>query len=155
MTGTLKPTRKAAAALVLSTVLMLTACQQGPSDLDPATATELQQQVSTIRTGMAAGNHAGALVDLERLSAEVEQAAGKGKISSERKTRILDAITLIRTDAQAALQPPPPQPAEPPAAPPPPPPADPKDHDKGKEEEKDKKDEPKDNKEGNGGNGEG
>jgi hypothetical protein len=98
----------------------------------------LQEQAAAVRSALAGGDHAAALTTLDTLTADVERAAAEGKISEERKTRILQAIARVRGDALAAIpsEPAAPAPTEVPAPAPPPSQQD------GKEDEP--KDKPKD-----------
>lgn len=84
-------------------------------DLDNGVATQLQQRVAAAK-GLAAGqDYQAALAELDQLSGAVATAAGQGRISEPRRTRIDAAISAIRDDLEAALEPAP----APPAADPP------------------------------------
>ena len=83
---------------------------------------------------MAHGRYSEVLVTLDRLVADVERNAAEGRISPERKTRIINAISIVRSDAQAAL------PSAPARVPPSQTPTSPKDE----KRDDDKKDEGKD-----------
>lgn len=101
----LRPVR----VLILAAALAVPGCA-APPDLDGGTGTALQEQVAAVRSALAGGDHTGAVTTLDTLAADVERAAAEGKISPERKTRILQAITRVRSDALAAI---PPEPAAP------------------------------------------
>lgn len=106
----MKPARlRPVRVLILAAALGVPGCA-APLDLDSSTGAALQEQVAAVRSALAGGDHAGALTTLDTLAAEVERAAAGGKISPERKTRILHAITRVRSDALAAV---PPEPAAP------------------------------------------
>lgn len=96
--------------LILAAALAVPGCA-APPDLDGGTGTVLQEQVADVRSALAGGDHAGAVTTLDALAADVERAAAEGKISPERKTRILHAITRVRSDALAAIPPEPVAPA--------------------------------------------
>jgi hypothetical protein len=104
---TLGPSKKPARlrpvrVLILAAALAVPGCA-APLDLDSGTGAALQEQVAAVRSALAGGDHAGALTTLDTLAANVERAAAEGKISPERKTRILQAITRVRSDALAAI----------------------------------------------------
>lgn len=123
--------------LILAAALAVPACA-APLDLDSGTGAALQEQVAAVRSALAGGNPAAALTTLDNLAADVERAAADGKISAERKTRVLQAIARVRGDAVAAIPPEPavPAPARPEAADPAPSPLP--------SQQDDKKDGPKD-----------
>lgn len=100
--------------LILAAALAVPGCA-APLDLDSGTGAALQEQVAAVRSALAGGNPAAALTTLDSLVADVERAAAEGKISAERKTRVLQAIARVRSDALAAI---PPEPAAPAPAPP-------------------------------------
>lgn len=132
----MKPARlRPVRILVLAAALAVAGCA-APLDLDSGTGAALQEQVAAVRSALAGGNHAAALTTLDRLAADVERAAAEGKISPDRKTRILQAIARVRDDAVAAIPPEPaaPAPARPESPDPSPSPS----------QRDDKKDEPKD-----------
>lgn len=112
---TARPWLKAVAAPALALSLVLAGCAAQP-DLDAETGKQLQAEVASARTAFGNGDHAGVLATLDRLAANVEQGAAEGRISQARKAEILDAIALLRADAQAAL-PPAPAPVTPAPAP--------------------------------------
>lgn len=95
--------------LVVAAALAVPGCA-APLDLDSGTGAALQEQVAAVRSALAGGDHAAALATLDTLTADVERAAAEGKISPQRKTRILSAIARVRGDALAAI---PPEPAAP------------------------------------------
>lgn len=106
--------RIAALTLALAAVFASPACAPQPA-LDAGTGAALQEQVARVRSDMANGKYSDVLATLDGLVADVERNAAEGRISPERKTRIIDAINVVRSDAQAAL---PSAPAtEPPASP--------------------------------------
>lgn len=106
--------RIAALTLALAAVVASPACAPQPA-LDAGTGAALQEQVARVRSDMANGKYSDVLATLDGLVADVERNAAEGRISPERKTRIIDAINVVRSDAQAAL---PSAPAtEPPASP--------------------------------------
>lgn len=106
--------RIAALTLALTAVFASPACVPQPA-LDAGTGAALQEQVARVRSDMANGKYSDVLATLDGLVADVERNAAEGRISPERKTRIIDAINVVRSDAQAAL---PSAPAtEPPASP--------------------------------------
>lgn len=132
----MKPARlRPVRILVLAAALAVPGCA-APLDLDSGTGAELQEQVAAVRSALAGGNHGAALTTLDRLAADVERAAAEGKISPERKTRILQAIARVRGDAVAAIPPEPPAPAPAPPESPDPSPSP--------SQREDKNDEPKD-----------
>lgn len=102
----LRPVR----VLILAAALAVPGCA-APLDLDTGTGAALQEQVVAVRAALAAGDYAGALTGLDTLAADVQRAASEGKISTERKARILHAVTLVRSDALAAIPPGPAAPA--------------------------------------------
>lgn len=142
----IKPARlRSLRVLVFAAALAVPGCA-APPDLDSGTSAALQEQVAAVRSALAGGDPAGALTTLDTLAADVERAATEGKISPERKTRILHAIARVRGDARAAI---PPEPAGPAPAEVPDPVPSPSQQD-------DKRDEPKDQgKEKDGGSGKG
>jgi hypothetical protein len=105
-----KRQRRAAAALAFAATLA--GCGPSPAGLDADTARELQSTVAEVRQAAGGGDFATALTTLDRLSADVERSAGEGRIGTERRTRIAEAIALVRADVQAQLAA-----AEPPAVP--------------------------------------
>ena len=126
--------RRRTAALTLALAAVASAgCAPQPA-LDTGTGTALQEQVARVRTDMAHGRYSEVLVTLDRLVADVERNAAEGRISPERKTRIINAISIVRSDAQAAL------PSAPARVPPSQTPTSPKDE----KRDDDKKDEGKD-----------
>lgn len=94
----LRPVR----VLLLAAALAVPGCA-APLELDSGTGAALQEQVAAIRSALAGGHHAAALTTLEALAADVERAAAEGKISPERKIRILQAVARVRDDALAAM----------------------------------------------------
>ncbi|MBT2514942.1 hypothetical protein [Arthrobacter sp. ISL-30] len=94
--------RTAALTLALAAVVASPACAPQPA-LDTGTGAALQEQVARVRSDMADGKYSDVLATLDRLAADVERNAAEGRISPERKTRIIDAINVVRSDAQAAL----------------------------------------------------
>jgi hypothetical protein len=128
--------------LLLAAALAVPGCA-APLDLDSGTGAALQEQVASVRSALAGGDHAEALTTLDTLAADVERAAAEGKISPERKTRILHAIARIRGDALAAIPPEPATPAPAPTEAPDPAPSpsqqdDKKDEAKDRDKEKDR-----------------
>lgn len=118
----MKPARfRPVRALAFAAALAVAGCA-APQDLDNATGAALQEQAAAVRSALAGGDHAAALTTLDTLAADVERAAAEGKISEERKTRILQAIARVRGDALAAIpsEPAAPAPTEVPAPAPPP-----------------------------------
>jgi len=99
--------------LVLSAALAAPGCA-APLELDSSSGAALQEQVAAVRSAIAGGDHTAALTTLEALAADVERAAAEGKISTEGKTHILQAIARVRGDALAAI---PSEPATPAPAP--------------------------------------
>lgn len=136
------PIRIVAAAIGLALALCFTGCS-AQSELDGSTGKRLQEQVGHIRVAMAGGNYAAALSALDSLEADVGRSTAEGRISEARKTRILDALTLVRKDALAAM------PSTPPPAPSPSPeatpskPQDENNKDRDKKQEKEEKGEGK------------
>ena len=132
----LKPARlRPVRILILAAALAVPGCAAN-GGLDSGTGAALQEQVAAVRSALADGDHAAALATLDTLATDVERAAAEGKISVERKTRIIHAIARLRGDAQAAI------PAEPAA--PAPEPADTPGPAPSPSQQDDKKDEPKD-----------
>ena len=93
--------RTTALAFALAAVLSA-GCAPQPA-LDAGTGTALQEQVAKVRTDMAHGRYRDVLTTLDGLVTDVERNAAEGRISPERKTRIMNAISIVRSDAQAAL----------------------------------------------------
>jgi hypothetical protein len=120
----------AALTLALAAVVGSPGCAPQPA-LDTGTGAVLQEQVARVRSDMANGKYSDALATLDRLVADVERNAAEGRISPERKTRIIDAINVVRSDARAAL------PSAPATVPPTEPPASPKQESPKQEENKD------------------
>ena len=137
----LKPARlRPVRILILAAALAVPGCAAN-GGLDSGTGAALQEQVAAVRSALAGGDHAAALATLDTIAADVERAAAEGKISAERKTRIIHAIARIRGDAQAAIPPEPAAPTPEPADTPGPAPSpsqqdDKKDRDKEKEKDR-------------------
>jgi hypothetical protein len=130
--------RRTAALTFALAAVASAGCAPQPA-LDIGTGTALQEQVARVRTDMAHGRYGDVLASLDRLVADVERNAAEGRISPERKTRIMNAISIVRSDAQAAL------PSAPASVPPSQTPTSPKDEksddekkDEGKGDDKDK-----------------
>jgi hypothetical protein len=93
--------RTAALAFALAAVASAGCAPQ--QAVDTGTGTALQEQVARVRSDMAHGRYSDVLATLDHLVADVERDASEGRISPERKTRIINAINVVRSDAQAAL----------------------------------------------------
>ena len=99
----MKPARlRPVRILILAAALAVPGCA-APPELDSGTGAALQERVAAVRSALAGGDHAAALATLDTLAADVERAAAEGKISLERKTRILQAAARVRGDALAAV----------------------------------------------------
>ena len=99
--ASLKRQRRAATALAFAATLA--GCGPSPAGLDSDTARGLQSTIAEVRQAAGGGDFATALTTLDRLSADVERSAGEGRIGAERRTRIAEAIALVRADVQALL----------------------------------------------------
>lgn len=93
------------AAAVLG-ISVLTSCASKP-DLDDAVAAQLQTRVAAAKQLAAQQDFPAALSELEQLSQEVATAAGQGRMTQQRRSRIEAAIGTIRSDLEATLPPPP------------------------------------------------
>ncbi len=100
-------TGAAAAGLGMS---LLTSCS-GQPDLDGGVAAQLQTRVAEAKQLAAQQDFAGAQAELDQLSQEVATAAGRGRMSQQRQSRIEAAIGTIRSELEATLAPAPPAPA--------------------------------------------
>lgn len=105
-------------------ISLLTSCS-GQSDLDDGVATQLQTRVAEAKQLAAQQDFAAAQAELEQLSQEVATAAGQGRMSQQRQSRIEAAIGSIRSELEAALAPAPPAPTPARSAPAPAPATDP------------------------------
>ncbi|MDQ0868239.1 putative membrane protein YukC [Arthrobacter sp. V1I9] len=94
-------TGAAAAGLAIS---LLTSCS-GQPDLDGGVATQLQTRVAEAKQLAAQQDFAGAQAELDQLSQEVATAAGRGRMSQQRQSRIEAAIGTIRSELEATLAP--------------------------------------------------
>ncbi|WP_163167359.1 phage regulatory CII family protein [Arthrobacter sp. Alg241-R88] len=90
-----------AAALGVS---LLTSCA-GQPDLDDAVAAQLQTRVAAAKERAAQQDFPAVLAELGQLSQEVATAAGQGRITQQRRSRIEAAIGTIRRDLEASLAP--------------------------------------------------
>ncbi|WP_104044926.1 hypothetical protein [Arthrobacter sp. ZGTC412] len=95
-------------------ISLLTSCS-GQSDLDDGVAAQLQTRVAEAKQLAAQQDFAAAQAELEQLSQEVATAAGQGRMSQQRQSRIEAAIGSIRSELEAALAPAPPAPTPAPA----------------------------------------
>jgi hypothetical protein len=85
-------------------VALLAGCSPAP-DLDSAVATQLQTRVASAKERVAAQAFPSALAELQQLNQDVATAADQGKVSQQRKARIEAAISTIRSELKAALEP--------------------------------------------------
>lgn len=69
----------------------------------PETAEALQQKVLTVSQTVAAGDLPGARAQLDELQASIDEALEDERITTERHDDIATAITLVRTDLDAAI----------------------------------------------------
>lgn len=99
-------------------ISLLAGCSPAP-DLDETVAGPLQTRVAAAKQFAAEQDLPAALAELQQLSQDVSAAAGQGKISQQRRSRIDAAISAIRTDLEAAMAPAPQPTATAPAGDPP------------------------------------
>lgn len=85
-------------------ITLLTSCA-GQPDLDDAVATQLQTRVAAAKERAAQQDFPAALAELGQLSQEVATAAGQGRMTQQRRSRIEAAIGTIRSDLEASLAP--------------------------------------------------
>lgn len=95
-------------------ISLLTSCS-GQPDLDGGVAAQLQTRVAEAKQLAAQQDFAGAQAELDQLSQEVATAAGQGRMSQQRQSRIEGAIGTIRNELEATLAPALPAPAPAPA----------------------------------------
>ncbi|MFF1252952.1 hypothetical protein ACFVYC_10725 [Pseudarthrobacter sp. NPDC058329] len=105
-------TGAAAAGLGIS---LLASCSA--PDLDGSVATQLQTRVAEAKQLAAQQDPAAALAKLDQLSQDVATAAGQGRMSQQRQTRIEAAIGTIRSELETTAVPAPAAPAPAPADP--------------------------------------
>lgn len=97
-------TRGAGFAAALALAASLAGCGLTGTGLQRDTAHQLQNLVLGVSRAAAANDHAAALKALDSLEADVASAAGSGKVSEERRQRIMTSITAVRADLNAAVQ---------------------------------------------------
>jgi len=95
-------------------ISLLTSCS-GQPDLDGGVAAQLQTRVAEAKQLAAQQDFAGAQAELDQLSQEVATAAGRGRMSQQRQSRIEAAIGTIRSELEATLAPAAPAPGPAPA----------------------------------------
>ena len=104
---------------VIAASLVLSGCAGDEPLYDAGAADRLQQQVLTVSETSAAGDFETALLRLDELVVQVNDALARGEITPERHQSILSAIELVRADLLAAIEaakpPPAPEPEPEPA----------------------------------------
>lgn len=83
---------------------LLAGCSAG-TDLDSEVAEQLQQRVAEAKQHAARQDFPAAQAELQQLSRDVATAAGLGRMSEQRKSRIEAAIGSISNDLAAAMAP--------------------------------------------------
>jgi len=90
--------------ILLGTVLLLGGCAgEEPSDLDSATATELQEAVVLVARSAADGEHEQALAELDALQRELDLATAGGRVGGTRPEQIQTALDAVRTELEALV----------------------------------------------------
>ncbi|MBI9114860.1 hypothetical protein [Sanguibacter suaedae] len=93
--------RGGALATVLLGALLLGGCTQGSaSDLDAATAAQLQEAVVLVAHAAADGEHEQALAELDALQRELDLATAGGRVSGARPARIQTALDDVRAELE-------------------------------------------------------
>ncbi|MET0853507.1 MAG: hypothetical protein ABWY30_02670 [Microterricola sp.] len=85
-------------------LLPLAACTTSTPELEAPAATQLQSAVLLVTESSAAGDFATALQQLDAVEATLLDAAAGEKVSAARAARIQAAITMVRTDLEAAIR---------------------------------------------------
>lgn len=80
----------------------LAGCAGAAPELEADAASKLQQRVLEVTRSAAGSNPAAALAALDRLSAELDDAAAAGQVSFKRHRSIVAAISAVRADLTAA-----------------------------------------------------
>jgi len=80
----------------------LAGCAGAAPELEADAASKLQQRVLEVTRSAAGSNPAAALAALDRLSAELDDAAAAGQVSFKRHRSIVAAISAVRGDLTAA-----------------------------------------------------
>ena len=91
-------------AVATLTLVLLSGCSRGASDIQPSTAKNLQTAVVTIAKSASSGNLTGALTQLTALESDLRQATAAGTVTGDRSARIQAAIEIVRSDIQAQLK---------------------------------------------------
>ncbi|MGY4542770.1 hypothetical protein ACVWY0_002695 [Arthrobacter sp. UYNi723] len=96
--------RGAGLAAALALAASLAGCGPADTAMQRDTAHQLQELVLGVSQAAAANDHTAALKTLDSLEADVATAAGSGKVSEERRRRIMTSITAVRADLNAAVE---------------------------------------------------
>jgi hypothetical protein len=92
-------------APLLACMVFLGGCAPENTDLSAEAAAQMQTMVVSVAETTATGDHAGAIVQLDALQAELDAARGRGHVSDERAATIQAAIDLLRADLLHAAEP--------------------------------------------------
>lgn len=93
---------RVAAALALA--VSLAGCGPAETGLQRDAARQLQERVLGVSQAAAANDHPTALQKLDSLEAELTSASSKGRVSEERRQRIMTIIAAVRADLAAAIE---------------------------------------------------
>jgi len=102
----------AVAYIGVAVMVMLAGCApSSPDDLDANRAVALQESVIGVATLAADGDIEGAVLALDALQADVDEAVAADELSAERLAIIQDAIDLVRVDLAGLVPEPSPSPS--------------------------------------------
>jgi hypothetical protein len=91
-------------ATALALAVSLAGCGPAETGLQRDAARQLQERVQGVSQAAAAKDHAGALLALDRLEADLASASGDGRVSEERRRRIMTIVIAVRADLRAAIE---------------------------------------------------
>lgn len=91
-------------ATALALAVSLASCGPVETGLQRDAARQLQERVLRVSQAAAANDHPTALQALDSLDAELALVSSDGRVSEERRQRILTIITAVRADLAAAIE---------------------------------------------------
>ncbi|MBT2538873.1 hypothetical protein [Arthrobacter sp. ISL-69] len=91
-------------ATALALAVSLAGCGPAETGLQRDAARQLQERVLGVSQAAAANDHITALQALDSLEAELALASSDGRVSEERRQRILTIITAVRADLRVAIE---------------------------------------------------